>query len=71
MSKFNHWFKNTVIRASETSNAEGDRVGVANKIFSFAYYLRLPAKALKRKSKTLYYLLKWALLGGLVVWMLA
>ena len=71
MSKFNHWFKNTVIRASETSNAEGDRVGVANKIFSFAYYLRLPAKALKRKSKTLYYVLKWALLGGLVVWMLA
>jgi beta-hydroxylase len=71
MGKINHWFKNTVIRASETNNAEGDRVGVLNKIFGFAYYLRLPAKALKRKSKTLYYMLKWAILGGLVVWLLA
>ncbi len=71
MGKINHWFKNTVIRASETNNAEGDRVGVLNKIFGFAYYLRLPAKALKRKSKTLYYMVKWAILGGLVVWLLA
>jgi beta-hydroxylase len=71
MSTINHWFKNTVIRASETNNAEGDRVGVLNRIFGFAYYLRLPAKALKRKSKTLYYVLKWAILGGLVVWILA
>src|SRR5260221_174796 len=71
MGTINHWFKNTVIRASETNNAEGDRVGVLNRIFGVAYYLRLPAKALKRKSKTLYYVLKWAILGGLVVWLLA
>jgi beta-hydroxylase len=71
MSRINHWFKNTVIRASETNNIEGDRVGVLNRIFSVAYYLRLPGKALKRKSKTTYYALKWLLLGGLVVWLLA
>ncbi|MEO8738702.1 MAG: aspartyl/asparaginyl beta-hydroxylase domain-containing protein [Casimicrobiaceae bacterium] len=71
MAKINHWFKNTIIRASETNNLEGDRVGVANRIFGVAYYLRLPAKALKRKSKTLYYVAKWALLGGLLYWVLA
>ena len=71
MAKINHWFKNTVIRASETNNIEGDRVGVANRIFGVAYYLRLPAKALKRKSKYAYYTVKWLILGGLVVWMLA
>ena len=71
MAKINHWFKNTVIRASETNNIEGDRVGVANRIFGVAYYLRLPAKALKRKSKYAYYTLKWLILGGLVVWILA
>jgi beta-hydroxylase len=71
MAKVNHWFKSTIIRASETNNIEGDRVGVANRIFSVAYYLRLPAKALKRKSKTLYYVAKWALLGGLLYWVLA
>jgi beta-hydroxylase len=46
----------------------GDRVGVLNKIFGFAYYLRLPAKALKRKSKTAYYVAKWLVLGGLLYW---
>jgi beta-hydroxylase len=71
MAKINHWFKNTVIRASETNNIEGDRVGLANRIFGVAYYLRLPAKALKRKSKYAYYTVKWLILGGLVVWMLA
>jgi beta-hydroxylase len=71
MAKINHWFKNTVIRASETNNIDGDRVGALNRIFGVAYYLRLPAKALKRKSKYAYYTLKWLILGGLVVWMLA
>jgi beta-hydroxylase len=71
MAKINHWFKNTVIRASETNNIEGDRVGVLNRIFGVAYYLRLPAKALKRKSKHAYYAVKWLILGGIVVWLLA
>ena len=66
MAKINHWFKNTVIRASQTENVAGDRVGVLNRIFGFAYYLRLPGKALKRKSKTLYYVTKWAIFGGLL-----
>jgi beta-hydroxylase len=62
----NHFFKNTFIRASQTENVEGDRIGVLNRIFSVAYYIRLPAKALKRKSKTLYYIVKWAVFGGLL-----
>jgi beta-hydroxylase len=60
-----------VIRASQTENVAGDQVGVLNKIFSFAYYLRLPGKALKRKSKFVYYAVKWLLLGGILVWILA
>ena len=71
MAKINHWYEATVIRASQTENVAGDQVGVLNKIFSFAYYLRLPGKALKRKSKFAYYSLKWLLLGGLLVWILA
>jgi len=66
MAKFNHWYKNTVIRASQTENIEGDRVGLLNHIFSFAYYLRLPGKALKRKSRLAYYVVKWALILGLL-----
>ena len=71
MAKVNHWYKNTVIRASQTENMEGDRVGVLNHIFSYAYYLRLPAKALKRKSRLAYYTVKWMLVGGLLYLLLA
>src|SRR5947207_2429919 len=68
MAKINHWYEATVIRASQTENMAGDRVGVLNRIFGFAYYLRLPAKALKRKSKLLYYITKWLVLAGLLYW---
>jgi beta-hydroxylase len=68
MATINHWYEATVIRASQTENMAGDHVGVLNKIFSFAYYLRLPAKALKRKSKFAYYSAKWLVLGGLLYW---
>jgi beta-hydroxylase len=70
MATINHWYEATVIRASQTENVAGDQVGVLNKIFGLAYYLRLPGKALKRKSKFAYYTLKWLLLGGILVWIL-
>ena len=66
MSRINHWFEATAIRASQTENAPGEKIGVLNRIFSIAYYLRLPGKALKRKSKTAYYVVKWTLVGGLL-----
>ena len=60
-----------MIRASQTENVAGDQVGVLNRIFGVAYYLRLPGKALKRKSKLAYYTVKWLLLGGILVWIFA
>ena len=71
MAKINHWYEATVIRASQTENVEGDQVGVLNKAFGLAYYLRLPGEALKRKSRFAYYSVKWLLLGGLLYWILA
>jgi beta-hydroxylase len=66
VSTLNHWIERTIVRASQTENAPGDRVGLLNRIFSVAYYIRLPAKALKRRSKYLYYAGKWLLLGAIV-----
>ena len=40
-----------------------------NHIFRFAYYLRLPGKALKKKSKLAYYATKW-LLVALILYLL-
>ena len=42
-----------------------------NGLFVRAVVMSSTAKALKRKSKTLYYVAKWALLGGLLYWVLA
>ncbi len=62
----NHWIKRTFVRASQTENTTGDKVGLLNRVFGVAYYLRLPAKALKARNKYVYYAGKWLLLGGIV-----
>jgi len=66
MQKINHWFEATAIRASQTENSPGDQIGILNRIFSVAYYLRLPGKALKKKNKFLYYVVKWLIVIGLL-----
>jgi beta-hydroxylase len=66
LMRFNDWYKYTFIRASQTENITGDRIGWMNRMFGVAYYLRLPAKAMKRRSKTLYYTMKWMLVVALV-----
>jgi len=71
MATINHWYEATVIRASQTENVAGDQVGMLNKIFGLAYYLRLPGKTLKRKSRLAYYAVKWLLLGVILVWIVA
>ncbi len=62
----NHLVKVTLIRASQTENAPGDRVGVLNRVFNAAYRVRLLGKAIKRKSRVAHYTLKWLILGGLL-----
>jgi beta-hydroxylase len=66
VARLNHWIKQTFVRASQTENAPGDKVGLLNRIFGIAYYLRLPAKALKRRNKYVYYTGKWLLLAAIV-----
>jgi beta-hydroxylase len=70
MAKVNHFFKATAVRASQTENAPGDQIGLLNQIFRFAYYLRVPGKLLKQKSRLAYYATKWLLLAGFVAFML-
>ena len=62
----NHLVEVTLIRASQTENAPGDRVGVLNHAFNAVYRVRLVGKAIKRKSRVAHYTLKWLILGGLL-----
>jgi beta-hydroxylase len=66
MRAVNHFVKNTVIRASQTENMPGDRVGVLNHVFNAAYRVRRIGKWIKKKSKFAHYTLKWLILGGVL-----
>lgn len=57
-------------RAAATQNVDGEKVGLLNKLFGFAYRVRLVAKRFKAWNRTAYYTLKWSLLGGMAVWIL-
>lgn len=62
----NHLVEKTLIRASQTENTPGDRVGVLNHVFNAVYRVRLVGKAIKRKSRVAHYTLKWLIFGGLL-----
>ncbi len=68
----NRFFKWTVIRASQTENVDGEKVGVLNRIFSYVYYVRLFGKSVKERSRFAYYTLKWLMFGGFLylIWVL-
>jgi beta-hydroxylase len=67
VTAFNRWFAREVMTASETQNVAGERVGALNRLFPHVYKIRLAFKALKRRSRSGYYALKWTLLGALLV----
>jgi len=66
LSKLNHWVEKTIVRATQTENVPGDKVGLLNRIFGFAYYVRMPGKWLKARNKYVYYALKWLILVGIL-----
>ena len=65
MQAFNRMIGWRMIRAAATQNVEGDHVGLPNKIFAYAYQVRLLGKRIKVWNKPTYYLIKWLCLGSL------
>ncbi|MGD9943604.1 MAG: lipid A hydroxylase LpxO [Burkholderiaceae bacterium] len=63
---FNRWFGRHVMTAATSPNDAGDRTGGLNRVFGKVYAVRLLGKRLKAWNRTAYYLVKWALIGGLL-----
>lgn len=61
----NRFIGKPLVRAAATQNVEGEKVGVLNKLFAYAYQFRLLGKRVKAWNRTAYYAIKWALLGSL------
>jgi beta-hydroxylase len=64
---FNRLFAGKVMAAASSQNTAGEEVGGLNRAFHYLYQLRLQAKALKARHRSVYYFGKWALIAG-VVW---
>ena len=67
-NKFNHFFSNTVMKAAASKNMPTEKVGFINNLFGVLYRVRLVGKWLKKRNKTLYYLIKYVLYIGIVAW---
>lgn len=68
----NRFIARHLIAAGASPNKEGDKTGGINRAFKYFYAFRLKAKALRERNKTLYYGLKYALVAGVVafiVWL--
>ena len=65
-ARLNHWVEATFVRATQTENAPGDKVGLLNRLFSVAYFVRLPGKRLKAWNKHVYYAVKFVVLAALI-----
>ncbi|AKQ54903.1 lipid A hydroxylase LpxO [Bordetella hinzii] len=61
----NNFFGTILLRAATSPNQEGDRTGGINRIFGGVYAVRRFGKSIKKKNKTLYYVLKWLLVLGI------
>lgn len=61
----NRFFSMLLLRSATSPNQEGDRTGFINRIFGGVYAVRRFGKAIKKKSKTLYYVLKWLLVAAI------
>ncbi|WP_148714430.1 lipid A hydroxylase LpxO [Chitinolyticbacter meiyuanensis] len=55
-----------LLAAAAAPNQEGDKTGALNKAFGTLYAIRQVGKAIKQRSKPLYYLIKWALILGIL-----
>jgi beta-hydroxylase len=56
-----------LLRASASPNETGDRTGGLNRAFRYLYALRLFGKKLKAWNRTVYYVFKWSLFGGVML----
>jgi beta-hydroxylase len=62
----NHFLGTLLLRAAASPNQEGDRTGGINRIFGTVYAVRRFGKRVKKRSKPLYYAMKWALVLGIL-----
>ena len=67
--KVNHWLGRHLMSAASAPNDIGDRTGGINRAFRYIYQIRIVGKRLTKWNKTVYYIVKWLLFGG-IAWLI-
>ena len=65
--RINDTFGQLLMRAAASPNETGDRTGALNRAFRYLYAIRRAGKRLKAWNRTVYYIVKWVLFGGIAV----
>lgn len=65
-SRFNRWFSRVVMTAAASPNEEGDQVGLVSRLFRFSWVVGQYRRRLKRWNKTVYHLVRAALIIGII-----
>ncbi|AIO39424.1 aspartyl/Asparaginyl beta-hydroxylase family protein [Burkholderia cenocepacia] len=65
--RINDAFGQLLMRAAASPNETGDRTGGLNHAFKYLYAIRRAGKRLKAWNRTVYYVVKWVLFGGIAV----
>ncbi|MBI2214467.1 MAG: aspartyl/asparaginyl beta-hydroxylase domain-containing protein [Acidobacteria bacterium] len=65
ITAINRFMIRHVVKASQTRNVEGEKVGALNKVFGAVYAINTTTRKLKESHYRLYYAAKYALLAGL------
>ena len=67
MRALNRFVIRHVVGLTATKNVDGESVGLANRVFDRIYRYRAPLKRFKKKNRSVYYALKYALIVA-VIW---
>src|SRR5690554_282661 len=65
-ARFNRWFSRVVMTAAASPNQEGDQVGLVSRLFHISWVAGQYRRRLKRWNKTVYQLLRAALIIGVI-----
>ena len=68
MTAVNRWVSRNIIRGSATQNVEDEQVGTFNRVYALFGESSALLGRLKRKNRTVFRTVKYALIAGLVYW---
>src|SRR5690606_31002784 len=65
-ARFNRWFSRVVMTAAASPNQEGDQVGLVSRLFRISWVVGQYRRHLKRWNKTVYHVVRAALIIGVI-----